>query len=75
VDVLNRQVHQSLKRMARLTNAHWKSLKHRTAMTAIFVTWYNFCRVRSSIGKTPAMASGLSDHAWTVKELIERGAA
>jgi hypothetical protein len=24
--------------------------------------------------KTPAMASGLSDHVWTIKELIERAA-
>jgi hypothetical protein len=23
--------------------------------------------------QTPAMASGLSDHIWTIKELIERG--
>jgi hypothetical protein len=26
-------------------------------------------------GQTPAMASGLTDHAWTIKELIERAAA
>jgi hypothetical protein len=25
-------------------------------------------------GKTPAMASGLSDHVWTIKELIEKAA-
>jgi hypothetical protein len=49
-----------------------KSLKRHVAMTAISVAWYNFCRVQSSIGKPSAMASGLSDHAWTIKELMER---
>jgi hypothetical protein len=30
--------------------------------------------MRRSEGKTPAMASGLGDHVWTIKELIERAA-
>jgi hypothetical protein len=25
-------------------------------------------------GQTPAMASGLTDHVWTIKELIEKAA-
>jgi hypothetical protein len=37
------------------------------------VAWYNFARKHETLkGKTPAMASGLSDHVWTVRELIER---
>jgi putative component of membrane protein insertase Oxa1/YidC/SpoIIIJ protein YidD len=56
------------------TNAHSKSLKHHTAMVAILVAWYNFCRTHQTIKKTPAMAAGLTDHVWTIKELIERAA-
>jgi hypothetical protein len=42
-------------------------------MQAIFVAWYNFARKNEALkGKTPAMTSGLSDHVWTVKELLER---
>ena len=67
-------VRMSLRRFTRLTNGHSKSLRHHTAMQALFVAWYNFSRKHAALGKntTPAMASGLSDHAWTIKELIER---
>jgi hypothetical protein len=41
-------------------------------MTALFVAWYNFCRKNRAIGgATPAMASRLTDHAWTIKELLQ----
>jgi hypothetical protein len=44
-------------------------------MQALFVAWYNLCRKHEALkGNTPAMASGLSDHVWTIKELIERAA-
>jgi hypothetical protein len=33
-------------------------------MQALFFAWYNLCRKHESL--TPAMASGLSDHAWTI---------
>ena len=45
------------------------------ATRALLVAWYNFARKHETLkGKTPAMASGLSDHVWTIKELIERAA-
>jgi hypothetical protein len=45
------------------------------AMQALLFAWYNLCRKREAIqGQTPAMASGLSDHVWTIKELIEKAA-
>jgi hypothetical protein len=33
---------------------------------------YNFCRPHQSLGKktTPAMASGLTDHRWTLEEIV-----
>ena len=36
---------------------------------------FNFCRVHSSLKKTPAMAAGLTDHVWTEKELLLMGHA
>ena len=66
----------SLRRFTRLTNGHSKSLKHHKAMQALFIAWYNFGRKNEALkGQTPAMASGLSDHVWTIKELIEKAAA
>jgi hypothetical protein len=32
---------------------------------------YNFGRVDKSLCVTPAMAAGISDHVWSVRELLE----
>jgi hypothetical protein len=42
---------------------------------ALFVAWYNFARKNEALkGNTPAMASTLTYHVWTIKELIEKAA-
>ena len=40
-------------------------------MVAIFVAWFNFCRVHETLRCTPAMEAGLASHVWTVAELVE----
>lgn len=65
----------SLRRFTRLTNAHSKSVRHHAAMQALFVAWYDFGRKHEALkGKTPAMPSNLTEHVWTIKELIEKAA-
>ena len=64
------------RRHTRLTNAHSKSPKHHVAMQAIFVAFYNFARKHETLkGQTPAMASGLTDKVWSVRDLLENAAA
>jgi hypothetical protein len=76
IERFNLTVRMSLRRLTRLTNGHSKSLRHHTAMQALFVAWYNLCRKNEALkGQMPAMASKLTDHAWTIKELFERAAA
>ena len=75
IERFNLTVRMSLRRFTRLTNGHSKSLKHHVAMQAIFVAYYNFARKNEALkNATPAMASKLTDHVWTIKELIERAA-
>jgi hypothetical protein len=31
---------------------------------------YNFCRVHATLQGTPAMAADLTDHVWSVRELL-----
>jgi transposase-like protein/IS1 family transposase len=74
IERLNLTLRMNLRRFTRLTNGHSKSHKHHVAMQAILFAWYNLCRKHSTIKQTPAMASKLSDHVWTIKELIEKAA-
>jgi hypothetical protein len=32
--------------------------------------YYNFCRIHQSLRITPAMEAGISDHVWTLEEVV-----
>lgn len=75
VERFNLQMRMSLRRFTRLTNGHSKSLAHHTAMQAIFVAFYNFCRPHETLkGQAPAMAAGLVQKVWSIRELLESAA-
>jgi hypothetical protein len=62
---------KGLRRFTRLTNAHSKTLANMKDAVALYVAFYNFCRVNGALGKrTPAMAARLTDHAWTLAEML-----
>lgn len=44
--------------------------KHR-ADVSLFVPHYNLCRIHKALGITPAMALGVTDHIWTIGELVQ----
>jgi hypothetical protein len=44
-------------------------------MLGLYLAWYNFCRIRSTIKTTPAVAQGLTDHVWPIEELLAEVAA
>jgi len=54
-----------------LTKGFSKLRDNHEAMIALFVAYYNFCRVHRTLLTTPAKAAGLTDHAWSVKELLD----
>jgi hypothetical protein len=37
---------------------------------ALHFAYYNFCRVHGKLRVTPAMEAGLTDHVWSLKELL-----
>jgi IS1 family transposase len=59
------------RRFGRLTNAFSKKLENHCAAVALYVAHYNLCRVHEAIRVTPAMQIGVSDHIWTIAELVE----
>ena len=69
----NLSVRMHLRRLTRLTNAFSKKLENLQAAVTLYVAFYNFCRVHQTVKATPAMAAGLTDHAWTIVELLTFG--
>jgi hypothetical protein len=60
-----------MRRFTRLTNGFSKKEANLFAAVALHFMHYNFCRRHPTLkGQTPAMAAGLSDHVWTLTELI-----
>lgn len=72
----NLTIRMGMKRMARLSNGFSKKAENHAHAFAIHMMHYNFCRPHMTLNKangkktTPAMASGLTDHVWTVEEVF-----
>lgn len=66
----NLTIRMSMRRFTRLTNAHSKKIENHEYSVDLFFMYYNFCRIHSTLGTSPAVASGLADHVWTLDELI-----
>jgi IS1 family transposase len=71
VERQNLSVRMGTRRFTRLTNGFSKKWENHWAAVACWFAFYNFCRVHKSIRMTPAMAAGISDHIWSVRELLE----
>jgi transposase-like protein/IS1 family transposase len=73
VERSNLTLRMQIRRFTRLTNAHSRKLDNLKHAVSLYMAWYNFCRIHSTLRVTPAMESGLADHAWTIMELLTRG--
>lgn len=70
VERSNLTIRMQNRRFARLTNAFSKKWENHQLMFALFVAWYNFCRVHMTLGTTPAVAAGLARGPWTLERLL-----
>jgi IS1 family transposase len=66
----NLTMRMSMRRFTRLTNAFSKKLENHEAAVALHFMHYNFCRIHQTLRVTPAMQAGVSDHVWSLEELI-----
>jgi hypothetical protein len=66
----NLSIRMGMRRMTRLANAFSKKWENLQAAYSLWFAFYNFCRRHQSLRVTPAMESGLTDHIWTVMELV-----
>jgi hypothetical protein len=47
-----------------------KTFDNHKHSVALFIAHFNFCRVHSAHKQTPAMPAKLTNHAWTIEELL-----
>jgi IS1 family transposase len=66
----NLTMRMGMRRFTRLTNGFSKKLENLRHAVALHYVHYNFCRVHKTLRVTPAMEAGLTDHVWTLEELV-----
>ncbi len=70
VERQNLTMRMSMRRFTRLTNAFSKKIDNLEAAVALHFMYYNFCRIHKTLRVTPAMEAGISDHVWSLEEII-----
>jgi len=71
VERSNLTVRMASRRFTRLTNGFSKKLENHAAAFGLFVCHYNWIRVHEATRVTPAMSLGLTDHPWSIGELLD----
>jgi transposase-like protein/IS1 family transposase len=66
----NLSIRMGMRRMTRLTNGFSKKWENLEFAYSLWFAYYNFCRVHKTLRVTPAMEAGITDHIWTIAELI-----
>ena len=75
VERSNLSLRMASRRFTRLTNGFSKKLDNHAAAVSLYVAHYNLCRWHETIRSTPAEALGLTDHAWSIGELLDAALA
>jgi len=70
VERQNLTMRMHMRRFTRLTNAFSKKVENHAHAVALHYMYYNFCRVHQTLRVTPAMEAGISDHVWSLEELV-----
>jgi len=70
VERQNLTMRMQMRRFTRLTNAFSKKIENHCHAVALHFMQYNFCRIHQTLRVTPAMEAGISDHVWSLEEVV-----
>ena len=70
VERQNLTMRMSMRRFTRLTNAFSKKAENLAYAVNLHFMNYNFRRIHRSLRVTPAMEAGISDHLWTMEDIV-----
>jgi IS1 family transposase len=72
VERQNLTMRMSMRRFTRLTNGFSKKFDNHCHMVALYTAWYNLVRMHKTLRMSPAMAAGVTDHLWSMEDIIAR---
>jgi transposase-like protein/IS1 family transposase len=70
IERFNLTLRMSIRRMTRLTNGFSKKWENHKAAISLQIAYYNFCRIHQTLRVTPAIEAGITDHLWSIAELL-----
>jgi len=70
VERQNLTMRMQMRRFTRLTNAFSKKVENHAHAIALHFMHYNFARLHQTLKSTPAMRAGVTDHLWSVEEIV-----
>lgn len=70
VERQNLTMRMSMRRFTRLTNGFSKKIDNLYYAVALHFMYYNFGRIHKTLKVTPAMEAGVTDHVWTLEEIV-----
>jgi IS1 family transposase len=69
VERQNLNMRMGMRRFTRLTKALSKKVENHCHALALYFVFYNFVRVHKTLRMTPAMAAGISDRLWDIRDI------
>ncbi len=54
-----------------VSNAFSKKVENHAHAVALHMMYYNFVRIHKTLRTTPAMAAGVADRLWEVKDMVD----
>jgi IS1 family transposase len=70
IERANLTMRMGMRRFTRLTNGFSKKIENHAAAVALHMMHYNFGRKHQTLGTAPAVQAGITDHIWSVEEII-----
>ena len=70
VERSNLTMRMGMRRLTRLTNGFSKKVANLEAAVSLHFMHYNFCRKHQTLKASPAVKAGLTDHVWSLAELV-----
>jgi len=70
IERANLTMRMGMRRFTRLTNAFSKKIENHSAAVALHMLHHNFVRIHQTLKVTPAMAAGVSDRLWEIRDIV-----